>query len=314
MPVANIHEVMQAASREIPRNVVVTKRGTPEEGYSRFPGISGTAGSSGVIRLGDLVPRVPEEGTRMVSQPAGEEESLAAALARSSRFLQAGARFIPIDTAPVANATEGAIPLWSRAGSFTVVNGASFSAADELNPLVASSLPVSSEQINIDLMESYGVRFELSRRTQKDMTGAELNARLVNAITFGIARAVDNIALDTLAAKLLEAGGGAAMPTYSLSAAASKGLRFRELAAIIGTSGAGATVTDGVLRVSGTPAELTGEHSGTFIGAFDRAAVAVMDDVRVLVERLDVNGAMAVTCWLDAMALVPDPGFFWSVE
>jgi hypothetical protein len=314
MAYADIHEVIKAASREMPRNLVVTKRGTPDEGYSRFSGISGAAGSSGVIRLVDLVPRVPEEGTRMVSQPAGEEESLAAALARSSRFLQAGARFIPVDTAPAANATEGPIPLWSRAGSFTVVNGADFAIGDELNPLSASSLPVSSEQINIDLMESYGVRFELSRRTQKDMTGAELNARLVNAITFGIARAVEKIALGTLADKLLEAGGGTTMPTYSLSAAAAKGLRFGELAAIIGTSGTGATITDGVLRVSGVPAELTGEHSATFVGAFDRAAVAVMDDVRVLVERLDVNGAMAVTCWFDAMALVPDTGFFWSVE
>ena len=89
--------------------------------------------------------------------------------------------------------------------------------------------------------------------------------------------------------------------------------RFDELRGIVGTTGTGATVENGVLRVSGIPSELSDQTADTFVGAFDRSAIAVMDEIRVLVERIDVNGKMAVTCWLDAMPLVPDAGFFWSV-
>jgi len=313
MAIADLQNIIADASRAMPRNMVLTGEGTQNERYVKNPHISGVASSVGSLSLTDMLPRAPESANRAVSQPAGESESLAAALVRSSRFIQAGARMIPLRAGEDSQGSISGIPVWSASpGSFTIIEGAAFAPGDELSPLAVSPLPVSTEEIDRDLIQSEGVRFELSRSLQKSLTPEELNARLVNAIAFGIGRTVDKIALAKLQTQLLEAGGGTEMPTYSLAAAAGVGLRFNELSAIVGTNGTGATVENGVLRVSGIPAELTGENANTFIGAFDRSAVAVMDDIRVLVERLDVNGKIAVTCWLDALPLVPDAAFFWS--
>jgi len=313
MAIADLQNIIADASRAMPKNMVLTGEGTQNERYVKNRHISGVASSVGSLSLTDMLPRAPETANRAVSQPAGESESLAAALVRSSRFIQAGARMIPLRAGEDSQGSINGIPVWSQSpGSFTIIEGAAFTPGDELSPLAASPLPVSTEEIDRDLIQSEGVRFELSRSLQKSLTPEELNARLVNAIAFGIGRTVDKIALAKLQTELLEAGGGAEMPTYSLAAAAGVGLRFNELSAIVGTNGTGATVENGVLRVSGIPAELTGENANTFIGAFDRSAVAVMDDIRVLVERLDVNGKIAVTCWLDALPLVPDAAFFWS--
>lgn len=312
MAIADLQKIIKAASRAMPKNMILTGEGTQNERYVKNRHLSGVASSAGSLSMLDLIPRAPETSNRAVSQPAGQSESLAAAMVRSSRFMQAGARLIPLRAGDDSQGSVSGVPVWSTSpGSFTIIEGANFQPGDELSPLSPSALPVSTEDIDRDLIQSHGVRFEIDRRTQKDLSPEELNARLVNAIAFGIGRAVDKIALAKLADKLLEAGGGAEMPTYSLAAAAGVGLRFGELSAIVGTDATGATVENGVLRVSGIPAEMTGENANTFVGAFDRSAVAVMDDIRVLVERLDVNGKMAVTCWLDVLPLVPDAAFFW---
>lgn len=315
MSFANLQQIISSASRAKPLNIILTGEGTPNERYVKNPHLASVPAANGSLSMRELIPRAAESTTRIVTQLAGESESLATALVRTSRFMQAGARLIPMEVNGDSQGSIAGIPVWSASpGSFTVIKGADFQPGDDFSPLSPSALPVSSEDIDRDLIESYGVRFEISRNMQKSMTSEDLNARLVNAIAFGIGRTVDKIALAKLAEKLTAAGGGTAMPTYSLAAAAGAGLRFDELAAIVGTAGTGATVEDGVLRVAGIPAEINGENPHTFVGAFDRAAVAVMDDIRVLVERLNVNGTMAVTCWLDVLPLIPDPAYFWSVE
>jgi len=179
---------------------------------------------------------------------------------------------------------------------------------------VGQDLPYTSENIIMDDLEHYGLRLELSRKELNHDFPGEINARIVNAIARGLPELVDRIVLEKLEAEMLAANGGTSLPAFSLAAAASKKLRFGELGAIVGTDATGAQYEDGRLRVSGVPAELTGENANTFIGAFDRCAVAIYDDIRVLVERLNVDGSIAITCWVDAIALAPDAGYFWSAS
>ncbi|MCL7939160.1 hypothetical protein M8009_02415 [Halomonas sp. ATCH28] len=311
MSQASIQAILTRASRALPANVTLKNPGTPNETYQTLPGASGVAAARGALALTDTVPRLPETTTRAINQPAGESESLAMAIVRRSRVAQAGARVIPVELAPEPGSPTA---LWKRAGGFTVISGASFTEGDDASPLAAQELPAMTEEIDLDFMGQYGVRFELSRKDQKHSHPGELDAKIVNGIVYGIATLIDRVALETLEAKLLEAGGGAAMPTFSMADVAAKGLRFNELRAIVGTDATGHLVEDGQLRVRGFPAEFTGEHPATFAGAFDRLGVAVMDDIRVLVERTRLDGGLAVTCWVDAMALVPDAGYFWHVS
>jgi len=280
-----------------------------------LPGISGKAGSVGVLGLRELVPTIPGDNPAMVNgpkaynRPAGEQETLSATIAQSSRVVQAGCRLIPVQTPP----TDGELS-WRRAGAFNVISGADFVQGDETNPLVGQDLPYTSENIIMDDLEHYGLRLELSRKELNHDFPGEINARIVNAIARGLPELVDRIVLEKLEAEMLAANGGTSLPAFSLAAAASKKLRFGELGAIVGTDATGAQYEDGRLRVSGVPAELTGENANTFIGAFDRCAVAIYDDIRVLVERLNVDGSIAITCWVDAIALAPDAGYFWSAS
>lgn len=311
MTQATIQAILDRASRALPANVTLKNPGTPNETYQTLPGASGVAAARGSLALTDTVPRLPETTSRAISQPAGESESLAMAIVRRSRVAQAGARIIPVELAPEPGSPTA---LWKRAGGFTVISGANFTEGDDTSPLEVQNLPATTQDIDLDQMGQYGVRFEPSRRTQKDTAPGELDAKMVNGIVYGIAELVDRVALEALEAKLLEVGGGSAMPAFSLATAAAKGLRFDELRAIVGTDATGAQVTDGELRAGGLPAEFTGEHAATFAGAFSRLGVAIMDDIRVLVERTRLDGGLAVTCWIDAMALVPDAGYFWNVS
>lgn len=309
MPQASILSTLTRASRALPANITLKNPGQPNEGYQRLPGASAVAASRSALHLTDTVPRLPQTTTRAVAQPAGESESLAMAITRRSRVAQAGGRIIPIDLAP---APGNPTALWKRAGGFTVLSGATFAEGDDVSPLVAQELPATTEDIDLDLMGQYGVRFELSRRDQKHTPPEELDAKIVAGIAYGIAELLDRVALARIAADLAALEGQGAVTSFDFASAASKGLRFNELRAIVGTDGAGATVDNGSLYVSGIPAEMTGENAGTFVGAFDRLGVAVMDDIRVLVERTRLDGGLAVTCWCDVMALAPDPEFFWS--
>src|SRR5690606_32912160 len=124
------------------------------------------------------------------------------------------------------------------------------------------------------------------------------------AIVLGIGRAADEILLSALTA--------AGLADFSLAAVAAKGLAFSELRAVVGTAANGAAVDDnGVLRAAGVPADLTPEMAGTIVGSFNRTAVAVHEDIRVIFERLNLNGDLTVTAWLNAVPVIPDKSFLF---
>jgi len=93
-----------------------------------LPGISGKAGSVGVLGLRELVPTIPGDNPAMVNgpkaynRPAGEQGN-AQRHHRPilSRVVQAGCRLIPVQTPP----TDGELS-WRRAGAFNVISGADF--------------------------------------------------------------------------------------------------------------------------------------------------------------------------------------------
>lgn len=304
MATADIQQTIDATRIAMPANVATTHDG---KGYQTLPGMSRAVASRGVIRLLDSMPDVPVGSNDVFSgSAAGEAVSVRLAVTRLSRIAQAGAHIIPVEAAP---APGDPTSLWERAGRFSVITGAAFAEGSDTSPLVAQGLPVKAQSIDVREMGQYGVRFEVSRRDQKDTMPGELNAKIVNGIGFALAQLIDRIALE----KAVSVHSGGTMPAFSLGGAAAKGIRFEELRAVIGSNGAGAAVDNGFLHVAGVPAELSGEIPDTIVGSFSRMAVAIMDEVRVLVERISLDGKMAVTCWVDAQALVPDGDCFWSV-
>ena len=101
--------------------------------------------------------------------------------------------------------------------------------------------------------------------------------------------------------------------TFSLAAAAARGLKFEELRALIGTAGTGAAVGhDGALRAAGVAAELTSDTADTLIGSFARSAVAIHDDVRLHFERRNTKGDLVATAWVQFIPLLPDATAFWQ--
>lgn len=316
---ASLVELMDYARTAMPRNVRIAAQGTDQEHYQSVPGLSSLAGVNGSLSLRQMLPQLTGKAPQTYNIPAGSKVALSAALAERSRVAQAGTRIIPVTLPePPSNAPAGAF--YERAGAFTLLEPADFQAADDETPAVTQALPFKSEDIDVALMRSYAVRFSISRREQRDIGDAEMSARIMTGVAMGLANLVDRELLADLEAALLADAGGTAMPAFSLASAASTGLRFEELRALVGTNATGAVVgQDGALRVAGVPAELTAEAPNTFVGAFDRSAVAIIDDLPLLVQRgggddagTSSKGRITVTAWVDLLPLVPSTDYFWS--
>lgn len=299
-------EMLVAARNAMPGNIRIAGQGTDQERYQSIPGMSRVAGINGSMSLRQVLPQLPGTEGRTYNIPAGSTVSMEASLLNRSRVVQAGARLIPITMPPPPdNAPAGAF--YTRPRSFTILESANFVAADDATPAIAQSLPFQEAPIDLGQMRTRAVRFDMSRREQKGMSDSELSARIMTSIAHGLANLVDQELLDEIdAAEMLT--------PFSLSDAAASGVRFDELRALVGTAGAGAQVDNGRLNVAGVPAELTAETASTFVGSFDRSAIAVMDDLRLIVERKGANGRLLVTCWVDLLPLLPDDTYFWVVN
>ncbi|CAO1661268.1 Phage major capsid protein [Halomonas sp. NYA30] len=299
-------EMLVAARNAMPGNIRIAGQGTDQERYQTVPGMSRVAGINGSMSLRQMLPQLPGTEGRTYNIPAGSTVSMEASLLNRSRVAQAGARLIPIRMPPPPdNAPAGAF--YTRPGSFTILEPANFVAADDATPAIAQSLPFQEAPIDLGQMRTRAVRFDMSRREQKGLSDSELSARIMTSIIHGLANLVDQELLDEIDAADM-------LTPFSLSDAAASGVRFDELRALVGTAGAGAQVDNGRLNVAGVPAELTAETASTFVGSFDRSAIAVMDDLRLIVERKGANGRLLVTCWVDLLPLLPDDTYFWVVN
>ncbi|MGK8941588.1 hypothetical protein ACRS81_12520 [Stutzerimonas stutzeri] len=260
------------------------------------------------------------QGLHQVQTPfgteAGKKTTFSEALLKASRVAQAGAKIIMVQQAAEAvGDLEGELAFKRRAARFDVIEAAKFALVPDADPLAVppltgevstSALPIYSAAIDVDTMPSYGFRVSLSRAEQRQYEDGQLADAALVAIAMGVARVAD--------AALLSAVAASTSAAFSLGAAAALGLEFSELRALVGTAGTGAAVSqDGNLRAAGITAELTDQTAATIVGAFNRSAVAVFDDVTLVAERIGMNGDLALTCWVNMQPLLPLPGAFWTV-
>lgn len=257
-------------------------------------------------------------GMSLIYAPQGTEATrvtkLPLAVAHRSRAVMAGARLFLVDAAvePVqptylhGQAQNAPVALTRRQGRFTVVEPALLAKTDDGDDLSASTIPVFTSDVDMDTMPAYGVHFELTRADMREYNDGELADAALASIVMGIGRVCD--------AALIAAIVAGTPAAFTIGAAAAKGFEFRELRALIGTTGTGSAVgQDGTLRAAGVLAELTDASASTIIGAWSRSAVAVADDIRLVAERTGKAGDLRLTAWVNVQALTPRPGCFWTV-
>lgn len=266
------------------------------------------AAVSGTVRLNDAFP-VPS-GAQLrrldiqnTQRSAGTIQTVHHAVMAASRVVQAGARLIPIDDSATPVQSSAAVAWTTRPTRFEVVTALPFAVVADEDEVATSGLPIVGAEIDLGETASHAISFTLSRREQKDRTDADLEFIVAQALALSIARLCDAVLLEAIVA---------ASPTpFSLAKAASRGLNFGELRAMCGTSALGAAVSaDGGLRVAGVNAAMTDVVAASVIGAFSRAAVAVEDEVRVLIKRTSLLGDMEITVFVTAEPLLPTSDFW----
>lgn len=270
------------------------------------------AAVSGVLGLDSSeLPKLLNENGRLVRVPVAalgaKSLKLSAAIAELSLVAQAGAHLIirPEQDSAIPTGHKGIVALKRAASSFNTIDAATFSTVPDDVDLLPSVFPVHSAAIDWSTAAAMGVRFEVGRQYQKQV-GVELIAEeLMLSVVLGIARAAD--------AALLAAINVNAPAPFTLGGAAARGIRFGELRSLIGSAGNGAAIgQDGALRALGVPAELTPDMVGTVIGAFNRSAVAIHEEISLHVERRNTQGDLIVTAWMNLIPLVPEAGAFFS--
>ncbi|RTZ47491.1 hypothetical protein EKL30_00300 [Candidimonas sp. SYP-B2681] len=234
-----------------------------------------------------------------------ETNRLSANIIVNSLVSQAGARIIITEDRPSPMVGD-IIAYYSDAGVFRLVEAASFAHIPDGDEVAESAHPFFNSLISMGDSFAYAFRTKVTRKQLRDVGGNSTMDALSSAITLGLANLADRVLL----AEILRNTPG----EYSVAKAASRGLRFHELNALVGTAGSGAVVENGKLNVSGIRAELTSASTDTVIGAFNRCAVAIYPIVQVMMERTNLNGDMLVTSWVNMVPLVPDPSAFWTVS
>ncbi|CAN7353127.1 hypothetical protein LJR143_001864 [Pseudoxanthomonas sp. LjRoot143] len=242
--------------------------------------------------------------------PAGVSSTLSGAVSAQSVVGWAGAHVLVMAQNLVSHAVDnaGAVATHSVPVEFRLIEPAKFGVVDvdaeDDAPII--ELPVAAAAMKWEDAVTLATRFEIPRSERRRHDPQDLESEIATALSLGVARAADETLLASLAA-------GSLTP-FTLAKAASAGIRFEELRAIAGASGAGTFIgADGTLRAAGVPAELTPDMPGILVGAWDRAGIIVEDEVTVLFERLGKAGHLACTAFVRMVPLVPDNSYFWTV-
>lgn len=290
--------------------------------YVPAPAVSGGTLNIQTTQLPDLFAADGTwRGVQPIATPAGQVLTLRGALAASSRVVNAGAHLI-IEDPTAAKAVAGIPGAVSRQiEHFTTVEAAQFAAVLDDADVATTALPSFKSEVRFGASKQRAVRFELKKKDRHTYGDEQMAAEVLASLALGIARAADAAFLAELQA--LDEIGGLILP-FSIGAAAAQGLKFADLQAIVGTAGTGAMVTaDGRMaclpfnttgyQAGGIPAELTGDTAATYVGAWNRAAVALNDEIPVTVARIDKAGTIAVTAWVNVLPLIPQPGKLFRV-
>lgn len=269
------------------------------------------AAVAGDLRMSELLPALPGSSARAfalpdLQRPAGDA-TLSAAILAESLVARAGAKIIVMPPPSMVTGGEDLHAFYKRPNRFQVITAANFSAVAAGAEITAGTLPLLAADFGVEYGEASDAwRVEISRADQRNMHEGDLEFVLSEAIVRGYAKQIDRRVLSAIVAT--------APGPWSLSAVAAHGLRFGECRAVIGSTATGAAVgADGVLRAGGLSAELTDVVAPTIAGAFYRAGCAVEEELRVLIERRDVQGTLVVTLFATMQPVVADPDAFFTV-
>ncbi|EGO0515469.1 hypothetical protein ITK20_004807 [Salmonella enterica] len=248
----------------------------------------------------------------VLTPKGGKQTTFNAVLAERSLVAQAGAEIIripgPMTTQPTGQ--TGATTGREVADRFVVIRPGAFAKVADGEEISMSGKPYMVAAFDHNTAPAYGVGYTLTRQQLKHEFADDTVLEAVNtAIERGIADLADFVLLNHLetAAETL------ASPSFTAVAQkiAAKNLRFDEVKAIVGGDCTGLELQDGVLRAYGVRAEISGQTTATIVGAFDRAAVGIDDELRVTAKRI-LNGGVEIVVWVNASALVPDSTMFWK--
>lgn len=243
---------------------------------------------------------------------AGQTTTLEHALIAGSRCAEAGARIIVSPPAEQAKIINGEPVFTRRDMRFDLIEAAPFTRTVEGVDLPLTTLPISRDAVDLDIMPLVGVHVSLTRAEMRQYEEGQLATSALASIMLGLARAADTVLLGTILYNNPQ--------PFGLQKAAAAGLRFGELRALIGTSGIGAGVApDGTLRAgwgasgdaTGIMAEFTDVIAETIIGDFTRSAIAVHDEIQMIADRTNVKGDLTLTVFAGIQALIPRRDVFW---
>ena len=245
-----------------------------------------------------------------LSKPGAKTFTLKSHLENSSRVIQAGVNVIkiPSDLKPIQTNRE---PVFiEQEVEFVTIEPAEFTIIElEDDDVAVSDLPVFMAKIDRSNLSDHSLRYEISRRDQKDRKTEQLVSELLTAIALGLGRAVDK----EICRSLIAAG----LSDFSLAAAVNSGKNHSELFGFISSNtiaGPDRLRYDaGQLILDNVPAEYCKETEETLIAAWSRFAIAIPDGVDLSIERTDASGKLVITVWFHIQALIPNESFAWKV-
>ncbi|NRO99213.1 hypothetical protein GWC77_25290 [Paraburkholderia sp. NMBU_R16] len=250
------------------------------------------------------------------NRPAGETLTLdpRAVIEQHSVVAQAGTRIIiahPRDRAIAIGGgekTDGLLGFYEDPQLVRNVEPAQFATLADASDATVSSLPFRDQLFTWPSVPTAAFRVTVTRDQNRQVGGGDdLRDALLRSVLMGLGLYADKLLLTAIAA--------ATPAAFTFGAAAAKFLKVDDLRAVIGTTGTGAGYRgDGAFVANpGIPGEISEATAGTYIGAFSSAAVAVWPELTVQARRLSTAGDLEVTCLVNAQAVLPDAGKFWTV-
>ena len=249
----------------------------------------------------------------------GKVSRLSTLIAQNSRSIAAGAHLLVLQDAPTPTASDerGLVAFTKRQVSFMNIEAAPFTMVDSSDVngsgIPETVTPYFRQDVDFKNLPFFGFRTKVSRYEQKYYENGEIPEILASSIFLGLMNLCDQVMLSAIAAT---------NPTaFTYAAAAAKNVRIGDLRAI--TDGQAARQdSENRLIVSpvagaagGVIAELSPNVTGTVVGAWDRACLALHENITLIADRArNISGDLIVTCQVNAQALLPQGnGFFWTL-
>jgi hypothetical protein len=240
-----------------------------------------------------------------VNVPAADTVELdpMAILRANSSVVRAGSRILVAQVAP-AEVREGIQVMFHQDQLLRSTDPAPFAAVTDGAEAGTSPHPLHDATWGWANCPSHAFRAVITRAQHRALGGEGLRPALMVSILQGLGVLADQLMLQAILA--------ATPAAFSLGAASARFSRFDELRALVGTAGTGAVVgQDGVLRANGIMAELTAAATQTVIGRFTRTAIAIRPELAVHGHRINSNGDVELSVFVNAQAVVSNVSDFW---